>query len=407
MDLLVKPNEQAFADAFHQFCQKQIASRAHSADKIGTLPKENWQDLRDVGFLWLQYAHLIKSARSVEAVGAQTAEEIIPELHRATYQEMQAVSFVARAMCEEHLSQACASTFLSVGASSGLYGAPLVYFGNKAQQEKYLLPVVLGEKIGCFALTEPAAGSDAAAIQLRAKETADGFLLSGEKALITNAPIADFAIVVAVTNPADKYAGVSMFVVDLATTGITRTEPYQKTGLRASPTGGLVFADVLVPKENLVGHVGGGFMQAMQTLELGRLGMCHFSIGIAEAALASASQYSQERTAFGKPIARQQAVHFKIADMRVEIDGARLLARKVAWLKDRGEPAGELASIAKLFTSEMAVRVADAALQIHGGWGYTDLFPVERYWRDARLGPIGEGTSEIQRDLIARAMVHL
>ena len=227
-------------------------------------------------------------------------------------------------------------------------------------------------------------------------------MLSGEKALITNAPIADFAVVFAVTDPEAGYGGVTMFGVDLKKPGVTRSAPYPKMGLRASPTGGLTFEEVALSDDDVIGEVGQGFIHAMQTLELGRIGMCHFGLGIAEAAYDCARKYAGERTAFGRPIARLQAVHFKIADMKIEIDAARMMARRVAWMKSKGEMVGPMASIAKAYATEMAVRVADAAGQIHGGWGYTTDFPAERYLRDARLGPIGEGTSEIQRELIAR-----
>jgi alkylation response protein AidB-like acyl-CoA dehydrogenase len=176
-------------------------------------------------------------------------------------------------------------------------------------------------------------------------------------------------------------------------------------GLRGSETGGLVFEDLELSTDDVIGEVGQGLIQAMQTLELGRIGMCHFGIGIAEAAYDAARTYAQERSAFGRPISRLQAVHFKIADMKVEIDGARLMARQCAWRKSKGEHLGGLASVAKTYACEMAVRVTDAAVQIHGGWGYTSDFVVERLYRDARLGPIGEGTSEIQRELIARELL--
>jgi alkylation response protein AidB-like acyl-CoA dehydrogenase len=196
-----------------------------------------------------------------------------------------------------------------------------------------------------------------------------------------------------------------MFLVDLKKAGVEKSTPYSKMGLRGSETGGLVFADVQLGDDDVLGEVGQGFIHAMQTLEHGRVGMCHFAIGIAEAAYDAARAYANTRMAFGKPIARLQAVHFKIADMKVDIDAARLMARQVAWRKSEGEFLGARASVAKVFATEMAVRVTDAAVQVHGGWGYTSDFPVERLYRDARLGPIGEGSSEIQRELIARELL--
>jgi alkylation response protein AidB-like acyl-CoA dehydrogenase len=316
------------------------------------------------------------------------------------------VSWVVRAMAQESLAKACAATFLSTGASVGLCGAPLFHFGSEAQRARWLVPIMNVEKIGCFALTEPGAGTDAAAIQTTAKKVDGGWVLNGEKALITNAPIADVAIVMAVTDKDAGVGGVTMFCVDLSKPGVSRSAPYKKMGLRGSETGGLVFEDVRLDDSDVVGEVGQGFIQAMQTLELGRIGMCHFGIGIAEAAYDAARKYATERIAFKKPIAKLQAVHFKIADMKVEIDGARLMARQCLWRKEvMGEHLGGLASVAKVYATEMAVRVTDAAVQIFGGWGYTTDHVVERLYRDARLGPIGEGSSEIQRELIARELL--
>lgn len=378
MDLRISAEDQAFADSFEKFCQQRIAPRAAATDEAGRIPKENWGDLKEMGFFKLFYP---------EAVGGLGA------------------SWVQVAMAEESLAKACAATFLSTGASIGLCGAPLFHFGSAAQKERWLKPLIHVDKIGCFALTEPGAGTDAARIQTRARKTDKGWVLSGEKALITNAPLADVAVVMAVTDPDAGYGGVSMFVVDLKNPGVTRTAPYKKMGLRGSETGGLAFEDVELSADDLVGEPGQGFIQAMQTLELGRIGMCHFGIGIAEAAYAASLKYAQERHAFGKPIARLQAVHFKIADMKIMIDGARLMARKCGWRKSKGEHLGAAASVAKTYATEMAVKVTDAAVQVFGGWGYTGDFPVERLYRDARLGPIGEGTSEIQRELIARELL--
>ena len=379
MDLSIDPADLAAAEAFDRFCQDKIAPRAKQTDKDGKIPTQNWSDLADMGFFKLHYP---------ESAGGTD------------------VSFVVRAMAQESLAKACAATFLSTGASVGLCGAPLFHFGTAAQKARWLSPILAADKIGCFALTEPHAGTDAARISTTAKKTDGGWRLSGEKALITNAPIADVAIVMAVTDKEAGVGGVTMFIVDLKKAGVSRSAPYSKMGLRGSETGGLTFDDVQLADDDVVGEVGQGFIQAMQTLELGRIGMCHFGIGIAEAAYDAARKYAEERTTFGKPIAKLQAVHFKIADMKIEIDGARLMARQCAWRKEvKGEQLGPLASAAKVYATEMAVRVTDMAVQVFGGWGYTDDLPVERLYRDARLGPIGEGTSEIQRELIARELL--
>jgi len=378
MDFSIDSGDLEAAAAFDRFCQEKIAPRAHAVDAAGSIPMQSWKDLHEMGFFKMHYP---------EAAGGLD------------------VSWVVRAMAQESLAKACAATFLSTGASIGLFGAPIFVYGSKAQKDRWLTPILSADQIGCFGLTEPEAGTDAQAIRTTAKKTDKGWVLNGEKALITNAPCAHGAIVMAVTDKAAGWGGVTMFVVDLATVGVTRSKPYKKMGLRGSETGGLVFEDVVVGDDAVVGEVGQGFIQAMQTLELGRIGMCHFGIGIAEAAYDASRKYAGERKAFGKPIARLQAVHFKIADMKIEIDGARLMARQCAWRKQQGEHLGALASVAKTYATEMAVRVTDAAVQVHGGWGYTEDFVVERLYRDARLGPIGEGTSEIQRELIARELL--
>lgn len=380
MDLALTDAQIAFARSVDDFCQRVVAPQAAQADRAGELAHGIWREIAEFGFFQLYHD---------PEVGGMGAE----------------ADWVMRASAEESLAKACAATFLSVGASAGLFGLPLRRFGSEALRQRWLPGIVRGETIGCFALTEPDAGTDAAAIRCRADRVDGGWVLRGEKALITNAPIADVALVMAVTDPEAGHAGVTMFAVDLRQPGVSRTAPYAKLGLRASPTGGLVFDGVRLSDDDVVGEVGAGFGQAMMTLESGRIAMAHFGIGVAEAAFDAACLYATERHAFGKRIARKQAVHFRIADMKVAIDGARLMARKAAWMASEGIPCAVEASVAKTFATEMAVKVADAAVQIHGGWGYTDDFPAERLLRDARLGPIGEGTSEIQRELIARSLL--
>jgi alkylation response protein AidB-like acyl-CoA dehydrogenase len=380
MDYSIPASHQQFQAAFERFCQTTIAPRAAEADRTGEIDPEVWRALADQGFFKLY--------------------------HEPTYGGLgEEADWLLRALAEEALAKACASTFLSAGASVGLCGGPISHFGTEAQKQRWLPGLVDGTTIGCFALTEPDAGTDAAAIRARATKVPGGWSLSGEKALITNAPTADVAVVMAVTDPDAGHYGVTSFLVDLSKPGVSRSAPYRKLGLRASPTGGLTFDQVALSDDDVLGTVGAGFMQAMSTLEFGRISMAHFGIGIAEAAMEAAIRYATERKAFGKPIASKQAIHFKIADMKTELDAARLMARKAAWTKSTGQPCADLASIAKCYATEMAVRVADLAVQIHGGWGYTDDFPAERLLRDARLGPIGEGSSEIQRELIARMML--
>lgn len=378
MDFALTPDQEQFKDACERFCREQIAPHAARVDRDGEFPRDNYKALARFGFMGVGLP---------PDVGG-TPSEPLPNL-----------------LAAEALAAACASTFLSAGASRDLFGGPIARFGTPQQQKRWLTGVVTGETVGCMALTEPGTGSDVARLRTRATKVDGGWTLNGEKALITNAPMADAAVVFAVTDPDSGYGGVSTFVLDLTVPGVKRTPPYRKTGLRGSPTGGLVFEDVHLERSCLLGAEGGGFLQAMQTLNKGRVGMACFGIGLARAAMEAAIRYAGERETFGKKLQQHQAIHFKIADMHVQIEAARLMTQCAAVDGGDGSDPRLLASVAKLYATEMAVRVTDQALQIHGGWGYTEDFPVERLWRDARLGPIGEGASEIQREIIARGML--
>ena len=290
---------------------------------------------------------------------------------------------------------------------SGLFGIPVRLFGTGEQKKKYLPGIIRGEIIGCFGLTEPEAGSDAASIKTTAVRKGDRWVINGTKTFITNAPIADTALVFAY-NDREKGpgAGVTSFLVDKGTMGFSAGRPFDKMGLRGSPTAELVFEDCEVPESAVLGEVGKGFIQAMQTLEYGRIGMATVCLGIAAKCLELSNRYSKERKAFGKPINRYQEVSFKLADMMIMSDVARLLIYQAAWAKDTKNPeAAVLASVAKVWSSEAATQISSLAVQVHGGYGYIREFPVERLYRDAKLGEIGEGTSEIQRVLIAKSIL--
>ena len=378
MDFSLSEEQELYQQEFDKFCQKKIAPNARAIAENPKVFKENYKALAEIGYL---------SAHIPESLGGEDLE--LPTIGFA----------------HELLAKYCASSFLSAGASIGLFGNPIASFGSKEQKDKIIPALMNADLIGCLAITEPGIGSDVASTKTTAKKVGDKYILNGEKAMITNAPIADYAVVVAKTDPDASYAGFTQFLVDLNQAGIERSKPYNKLGLRGSPTGGFVLKDVELSEADIVGSIGGGFLQTMQVLEFGRIGMTFFSIGIAQAAMEAAIKYSSEREAFGRPIQKFQAIHFKIADMQIEIQAARAMALRVASMKQSGEALGDLASIAKLYSSEVAVRAADNSLQIHGGWGYTDDYDIERYYRDARLGPIGEGSSEIQRELISRMMI--
>lgn len=292
---------------------------------------------------------------------------------------------------------------LSVHTSVGTN--PILYFGNEAQKQKYIPKLASGEYLGAFCLTEPSAGSDAASLKTRAVKQGDHYVINGEKVFITNGGEADVYIVFASTDPAQGPRGVSAFIVEKDTPGFIIGKDEHKMGLHGSRTVSLTFENCIVPADNLLGAEGGGFKIAMGNLDIGRIGIAAQALGTAEAALAAASAYAQERIQFGKPIAANQGVAFKLADMATAVEAARLLVYRAADLHSKGLPAGKEASMAKLFASSTAMNVAIEAVQVFGGYGYTKDYPVERYFRDAKVMEIYEGTSEIQRIVIAKHLM--
>jgi alkylation response protein AidB-like acyl-CoA dehydrogenase len=280
-------------------------------------------------------------------------------------------------------------------------------FGTEGQKQKYLPGIIKGDIIGCFGLTEPEAGSDAASISTTAVKKGDSWVLNGTKTFITNAPIADVALIFAYNDKSKgPGSGVTSFIVDTKTPGFSIGKPFDKMGFRGSPTSEIFLDDCEVPESAVLGEVGKGFIQAMKTLEYGRIGMALASLGIATACLEISNKYSKERKAFGKPINRYQEISFKLADMMIMSDVSRLMIYKAAWAKQVNDPeATILASCAKVFATESATQISSLAVQVHGGYGYIKEYPVERLYRDAKLGEIGEGTSEIQRVLIAQSLL--
>ncbi|MCP4869672.1 MAG: acyl-CoA dehydrogenase [Proteobacteria bacterium] len=375
MDFRLTESQQAFRATFRKFIDEVIVPAGYDVDHARDFPYANYKALAEVGYNGLGHE---------EAYGGSDADPIEVTL------------------ASEELARGCASTFLSVGASVGLFGAPLRAFGTEEQKSEIIPGLVSGDLVGAWALTEPHCGTDAAAMKTAARKTDRGWVLNGSKMFITNGHCADWIIVAARTSPEEGYAGISNFLVKKGTPGLSATEPLEKMGVRGSPTAGLFFEDCEVPHEMLLGTEGLGFVQAMKTLENGRIGMAAYGVGIAQAALDESLKYAKQREAFGRPIIKFQPVHFKIADMQTDVDAARTLMYRAAWLHSRGECPQSLFSAAKLFATEAAVRCTDRAVQIHGGYGYMAEYRVERLFRDARLGPIGEGTSEIQRRLIAQ-----
>ncbi|NLH48702.1 MAG: acyl-CoA dehydrogenase [Myxococcales bacterium] len=375
------PAMNADLKAFAKFCREQIAPHAMELDQMPAeraqaLLRENLQKLAAGGFLGRQYPTAFggQGQPSVETVALQ-----------------------------EELAQACPATFLSASVSVDICGAALLAYGSGAQKDRYLTALAQAQKIGCFALTEPEGGTDLHAVQTRAEPTADGWVINGTKSFITNAPIADFAILLAKIVRDGKEDGTGLFVVDRDTPGFSRGEPLKKMGYRGSPTGELRFADCRVPADALLGEAGKGHDQAMKVLVGSRIGFAAGAIGLARTCFDEATKYAHRRKAFGHKIISFQEVGFKLADMKMLIDTATLLVRRAAWLLDNRDPeADPVGRCAKVFATEAATKISSWAVQVHGGNGYLSEFPVERLYRDARLGEIGEGTNEIQRVMIAK-----
>jgi butyryl-CoA dehydrogenase len=306
----------------------------------------------------------------------------------------------------EEISKAWASLAVAMSVQNSLVCAPIARFGSAAQKKRYLPSLARGERLGCYALTEPGSGSDAGSIQTRAKRVGDDFVLTGNKIFTTNGNRADLAIVYAVTDPARGKKGISAFIVEKNSPGFVVGKLEDKLGLRSSDTASLLFEDCRVPGENLLGTEGEGFAIALATLDGGRIGIAAQALGIAQGCLEESVAYAQQRRQFGRAIAEFEAIQWMLADMATEIDAARLLTYRAAWLAEQGRTFTKEAAMAKLFASEAANRAAYKAIQIFGGYGYTKEFAVERFFRDARITTIYEGTSEIQRLVIARRLIH-
>jgi len=311
------------------------------------------------------------------------------------------------AIVMEELARVDAGVALSVAAHNSLCSGHIFLAGTDEQKRRFLTPLARGEKVGCWGLTENSAGSDAGGTRTTAVRAGDGWVLNGSKTFITNGRVADTAVVMAVTDREKGKKGISAFIVERGTKGFRAGKKEDKLGVRSSDTSELVFEDCRIPAGNLLGAEGHGFIDTLRILDRGRIGIAAFSVGIAQACLEASMRYSRERRQFGHPIAEFQAVQFKIADMATRVDAARLLTWRAAFLRDGGKDHTAESSMAKLYASEMSVQAALDAVQIHGGYGYVKEYPVERYLRDSKLGTIGEGTSEVQRLVIARELLKL
>ncbi len=315
------------------------------------------------------------------------------------------MGYVEYATIIEELARVCGSVGLSVAAHNSLCSNHIYMFGSEAQKQKYLVPLANGESWGAWGLTEAQAGSDASGTRTNAVAENGGYRVNGSKNFITHAITCNTCVAVAVTDKEKGNKGISAFIFDKSMEGFRPDHKENKLGMRASETASVVFEDCFVPAENMLGNEGEGFYQAMQVLDGGRISIAALSVGIAQGAYEAAVSYAKEREQFGRPISKFQAIQFKLADMATEIEAARLLTMQAAFLKDNGKSVTKQSAMAKLFASEVAVRVSEESVQIHGGYGYTKDYPAEKYWRDSKLCTIGEGTSEVQRLVIAKQLL--
>ena len=376
MDFELTDEQELIREAVREFAEAEVAPIAAELDRDHRFPHELLPKMADLNLMGMPFP---------EKMGGAGADE---------------VSYV---IAVEELSRACASTGVILSAHTSLATWPIYKFGTPAQHDRYLHDMASGRRLGAFALTEPAAGTDAGAGTCTALLSGDEYILNGSKIFITNAPFAEVYIVFAKTDPAKGTRGMSAFIVEKDTPGFSVGEAEHKLGIRGSSTPPLYFTDCHIPKDALLDGEGYGFKVAMQTLDGGRIGIAAQALGIAQAALDASVAYAKERVQFGKPIADLQAIQWMIADMATEIDAARLLVYRAAWCIDNDRPYSTEGAMAKLFASEVATRVAGKAIQIHGGYGYTESYPVERNYRDAKITEIYEGTSEVQRMVIARS----
>jgi len=371
-------DQRQLVDELRRFCEGEIAPKAEQRDQEGCFEDGLIEQLGEMGLLGLY----------------------VPTEYGGT-----GLDVVTYVMAVEELSRACAATGILMSAHHSLCVDPILNYGTEDQKQKYLPKLSSGEWIGCLTLTEPGSGSDAGAARCTAVEKDDGWHITGTKNFTTNGREAHVFLLIAVSDPEEKRHRLSVFIAEKGTPGFELGKFEKKLGIRASSTAELIFEDCVIPKENLLGERGHGLRLALSTLDGGRLGVAAQAIGIAQAALEAARDYAKTRVQFGRPIAEFQAIQWKLADMETGISAARLLTRHGAWLKQNKRPYECEAAMAKLFASEVSSRVTNAAVQVFGGYGYCADYPVERYLRDAKITELYEGTSEIQRLVIARKLL--
>jgi len=360
------------------FAQKEVLPKAAELDETGRYPAELVRKMAELGLMGVA----------------------VPEEYGGA-----GMDNVCYAIAMEEIARACASTAVIMSVNNSLACDPLLKFGTEEQKKKYLVPLASGEKLGCFGLTEPGAGSDAGSQKTTAVRKGDHYVVNGTKNFITNAPEADICILFTMTDKEKRNKGITTFILDMKLPGVSIGKHEKKMGIKASPTSSIVLEDVKIAAADRLGNEGEGFKVAMNTLDGGRIGIAAQAIGIGRASLEDALAYAKDRKQFGQPISEFQAIQWMLADMATEIDAARLLAYRAAWLKDSKARHSKESAMAKLYASEAAMRAGVKGIQIHGGYGYIKEYPAERHFRDAKITEIYEGTSEIQRMIIAAAML--
>jgi alkylation response protein AidB-like acyl-CoA dehydrogenase len=378
VDFTLPEHVEALREEVRRFAHKEIRPHVMTWDEARTFPMGVIKQLGEMGMMGI----------------------IFPEQYGGA-----GMGYLEYAVLVEELARVDGSVGLSVAAHNSLCSNHIFSQGNERQREKYLKPLASGQVLGTWALTEPGSGSDAGALRTTAVRRGDGWVLNGSKNFATHGSVAEIAVVMARTRSGQGTDGISAFILEKGMKGFRPGKQENKLGMRASDTSELILEDVEVPGDNLLGAEGVGFKQAMKTLDGGRISIAALALGMAQGAFEASVKYAAIRRTFGKPINEHQAVQFKLADMQVQIEAARWLVYRAAWLKDQGLPYGKAAAMAKLHASEMACRVADEAVQIHGGYGFIKDYPVEKFYRDVKLCTIGEGTSEVLRMVIARHIV--
>ena len=378
MDFELTEEQQMIRQTARDFAKREVFPRAAEIDENHRYPEELVAQMAELGFMGVAVD---------DAYGGAGMDNL---------------SYV---LAMEEISAGCASTGVIMSVNNSLVCDPIAKFGNEAQKDQYLIPLASGEKLGCFALSEPDAGSDAAAQKTIARRDGDGYIIEGVKNFITNGPQADTMVLITMTAPEKRHKGITAFIIPMDLPGVRRGPAEAKLGIAGSGTCQIFMDETRVPANLRLGEEGDGFKVAMSTLDGGRIGIAAQALGIGRAALDAAIEYAKERKTFGKPIGHHQAIQFMLADMAVKVDAARLITWQAALLKDAGKRHSKESAMAKLIAAEMATAVTKDAIQVFGGYGYMKEYPVERHYRDAKITEIYEGTSEIQRLVIAGALL--